>query len=59
VGSIGYVNLIATAAITSTSIVTAQWGVAAAHLLNTKVLRTIFGLYLLFVSYAMVRIGLG
>jgi uncharacterized membrane protein YfcA len=58
VGSIGYVNVIAAVAITSTSIFTAPWGAAAAHRLNPTVLRRIFGLYLLFVSYTMIRNGL-
>ncbi|CAN5253354.1 sulfite exporter TauE/SafE family protein [soil metagenome] len=58
IGSIGYVNVVAAVAITSTSIFTAPWGAAAAHKLNPSVLRRIFGLYLLFVSYTMIRNGL-
>lgn len=58
IGSIGYVNVPAAIAITSTSIFTAPWGVAAAHKLNPKMLRTIFGIYLLTVSYTMIRNGL-
>jgi uncharacterized membrane protein YfcA len=58
VGSIGYVNVPAAIAITSTSIFTAPLGAAAAHKLNPRMLRTIFGLYLLFVSYTMISKGL-
>jgi len=58
IGSIGYVNVIAAVAITSTSILTAPWGAAAAHKLNPRMLRTIFGIYLLFVSYTMISKGL-
>ncbi len=57
-GSVGYVNFPAAIAITSTSILTAPLGAAAAHRLNPRMLRTIFGLYLLFVSYTMFRNGL-
>lgn len=57
-GSLGYVNVPAAIAITSTSIFTAPLGAAAAHKLNPKMLRTIFGLYLLFVSYTMLMKGL-
>lgn len=58
IGSIGYVNVPAAVAITSTSIITAPWGATAAHKLNPRMLRTIFGIYLLFVSYTMIRNGL-
>lgn len=57
-GSVGYVNFPAAIAITSTSVLTAPLGAAAAHRLNPRMLRTIFGLYLLFVSYSMFRNGL-
>ncbi|MEJ2409619.1 MAG: sulfite exporter TauE/SafE family protein [Novosphingobium sp.] len=57
-GSIGYVNVIAAAAIVSTSIITAPIGAATAHKLPAGVLSPIFGLYLLFVATMMVRHGL-
>ncbi|MCJ2186703.1 sulfite exporter TauE/SafE family protein [Novosphingobium beihaiensis] len=57
-GSIGYVNVIAAAAIVSTSIITAPIGAATAHKLPAGVLSPIFGLYLLFVAAMMVRHGL-
>ena len=57
-GSIGYVNMPAALAITSTSILTAPWGVAAAHRLSATMLRQVFGLYLLFVGGLMIRNGL-
>lgn len=52
-GSIGYVNVPASAVITSMSIMTAPWGVAAAHGLSARPLRRIFGLYLIFISIVM------
>ena len=58
VGSVGYVNLPAAIAITSTSVLTAPLGAAAAHKLNPKMLRTTFGLYLLFVAFTMIQKGL-
>lgn len=57
-GSLGYVNLPAAVAIASTSILTAPWGAAAAHRMSPAVLRTIFGLYLVFVGFTMIRNGL-
>lgn len=57
-GSVGYVNLPAALAITSVSIFSAPWGAAAAHKLPAGILRPIFGIYLLFVGYLMVRNGL-
>ena len=57
-GSIGYVNMIATLAIVSTSIVSAPLGAAMAHRLPAAVLNPVFGLYLLFVSVMMIRHGL-
>ncbi len=57
-GSVGYVNLIAAAAIVSTSVISAPLGAAAAHRLPAGVLSPIFGLYLLFVSTMMIRHGL-
>lgn len=58
-GSIGYVNIPAAAAIVATSIMTAPWGVAAAHKLSPPLLKRIFGFYLLFIGYLMIRRGLG
>ncbi len=52
-GSLGYVNLIAALAITSMSMITAPWGVAAAHSLNAVHLRRALGLYLLVTSSIM------
>lgn len=52
-GSLGYVNLIAAAAITSMSMITAPWGVALAHSLNAVHLRRALGLYLLVTSSIM------
>lgn len=57
-GSLGFVNVPATIAITSTSIITAPYGVAVAHRLNPRALKITFGLYLLFVSYTMIMKGL-
>lgn len=57
-GSLGFVNVPATIAITSTSIITAPYGVAMAHRLNPRALKITFGLYLLFVSYTMILKGL-
>lgn len=57
-GSLGYVNIPSTIAITSTSILTAPYGAAAAHKLNPRALKMIFGIYLLFVSYTMIMKGL-
>lgn len=59
VGSIGYVNVPAALAIVATSIFTAPLGVAAAHKLSPALLKRIFGVYLLFIGYLMIRRGLG
>lgn len=59
IGSIGYVNLIAAVALVSTSIFSAPWGAAAAHKIPAHILTPIFGCYLVFVSYTMIRHGLG
>ncbi|RVT43183.1 sulfite exporter TauE/SafE family protein [Sphingobium algorifonticola] len=58
IGSLGFVNVPAAVAITSTSIITAPYGVAMAHRLNPRALKITFGIYLLFVSYTMVMKGL-
>ncbi len=52
-GSFGYVNVPAALAIASMSVVTAPWGVAAAHALQPAQLRRIFGAYLVFVAVTM------
>jgi uncharacterized membrane protein YfcA len=54
-GSLGYVNLLGAVVITSMSILTAPLGVAAAHALPPEPLKRVFGVYLLFISYIMVR----
>jgi uncharacterized membrane protein YfcA len=55
VGSIGFVNLIALAAISATSFLTAPLGAAAAHNLDPVKLKRIFGGYLLFTSAFMLK----
>lgn len=54
-GSLGYVNIPAAVAITSTSILTAPLGVAVAHRLNQAMLKRVFGIYLIFVGILMIR----
>jgi uncharacterized membrane protein YfcA len=54
-GSLGYVNLPATAAVTSMSILTAPLGVAAAHRLPTQLLKRIFGVYLVVIAVLMFK----
>ena len=53
-GSLGYVNLPAALAVIITSVLFAPLGVAAAHKLSPKLLRTIFGLYLIVVGVTMI-----
>ncbi|WAT16822.1 sulfite exporter TauE/SafE family protein [Aurantiacibacter sp. MUD11] len=53
-GSLGYVNLPAAAAVIVTSVLCAPLGVAVAHKLSPKLLRTVFGLYLVFVGVTMI-----
>ncbi len=55
VGSIGYVNVIALAAITGMSILTAPIGASMAHSLNPKLLKQVFGVYLLATAAFMLR----
>ena len=55
VGSVGYVNLLGAAVITSMSILTAPLGVAAAHALPAEPLKRVFGLYLLFIAAVMLQ----
>jgi uncharacterized protein len=54
-GSLGYVNLIAAAAIVSMSIMTAPLGARAAHALSPILLRRSFGVYLVFIAGLMFR----
>jgi len=54
-GSLGYVNLPATVVIASMSVLTAPLGVAAAHSLPAGPLKRVFGLYLIFISFVMLR----
>lgn len=54
-GSLGYVNIPAAVAIASMSILTAPLGVAAAHSLPSKMLKRIFGFYLVFISLLMFK----
>lgn len=54
-GSLGYVNMPATVAIASMSILTAPLGVAAAHSLRPDILKRVFGVYLVFIAYVMFR----
>ena len=49
-GSLGYVNLIAVAAISAMSFLTAPLGARAAHSLNGAVLKRVFGIYLVATS---------
>ncbi len=58
-GSLGYVNLPATAAVAAMSIITAPYGVAAAHQLPARPLKMTFGIYLLVIAFVMVRRALG
>ncbi|QSR16156.1 sulfite exporter TauE/SafE family protein [Novosphingobium sp. KA1] len=52
-GSLGFVNLPATLAIASMSVLTAPLGVAAAHWLEPRMLKRIFGVYLIVISMVM------
>lgn len=54
-GSIGYINIPATVAISSMSILTAPLGVAAAHKLPAAPLKRVFGAYLVVISLFMFR----
>ncbi|MEA3388866.1 sulfite exporter TauE/SafE family protein [Sphingobium sp. CCH11-B1] len=57
-GSLGYINIPATLAIASMSMLTAPLGVAAAHSLPAGPLKKIFGVYLLIIGALMLRNGL-
>lgn len=54
-GSIGFVNMIALAAITSMSFFTAPMGAAAAHKLDPVKLKRVFGCYLLLTAAFMLK----
>ncbi|KKW93979.1 MULTISPECIES: sulfite exporter TauE/SafE family protein [Sphingobium] len=54
-GSLGYVNIPATLAIASMSILTAPLGVAAAHSLPAAPLKKFFGVYLVVIAFVMFR----
>jgi len=55
IGSIGYVNVPAALAIIATSVFSAPWGVAAAHKLSPPLLKRVFGIYLFFIGFLMIR----
>jgi uncharacterized membrane protein YfcA len=57
-GSLGYVNFPAALVITSTSILSAPYGVAAAHKLSPALLGRVFGIYLILIGFIMIRNGL-
>ena len=52
-GSIGYINLIALAAITGMSMLTAPLGAKVAHALDAAILRRVFATYLMFTTALM------
>lgn len=54
-GSLGFVNVPATLAIASMSILTAPLGVAAAHSLPAGLLKRVFGVYLVIIAFVMLR----
>lgn len=54
-GSLGYINIPATIAIASMSILTAPYGVAAAHSLPAAMLKRIFGINLIVIAFVMFR----
>ncbi len=55
VGSVGYVNVIALVAITVMSVISAPIGASMAHSLNPKMLKRVFGIYLLVTAAFMLR----
>ena len=57
-GSLGYINLPAAIAISCMSILTAPLGVAAAHKLPSNPLKTVFGCYLIVISFFMFKSAL-
>ena len=54
-GSAGFVNMPAALAIGSMSVLTAPLGVAAAHALEPRVLKRVFGIYLVVIAVVMFR----
>ena len=54
-GSVGFVNMPATLAIASMSVLTAPLGVAAAHSLPPAMLKRVFGIYLVVIALIMFR----
>lgn len=54
-GSLGYINILGAVAIAAMSFLTAPLGVKAAHALNARMLKRVFGLYLLFTSAVMLH----
>ncbi|WP_159874342.1 sulfite exporter TauE/SafE family protein [Novosphingobium sp. 9U] len=54
-GSVGFVNMPAAVAIGSMSILSAPLGVAAAHALEPRMLKRIFGIYLIVIAVVMFR----
>jgi uncharacterized membrane protein YfcA len=54
-GSLGYVNIPATLAIASMSVLTAPLGVAAAHNLPAPILKRVFGVYLVVIAVIMFK----
>lgn len=54
-GSLGFVNVPATLAIASMSVLTAPLGVSAAHSLEPAVLKRVFGIYLIFIAVIMFK----
>lgn len=54
-GSLGYVNVPATLAIASMSVLTAPLGVAAAHNLPAHILKRVFGVYLIIIAIIMFK----
>ena len=55
VGSFGYVNYVALAAITTMSFITAPLGAKAAHSMNGPILKRVFGVYLIVTSALVVH----
>lgn len=53
-GSLGFVNLPAALTVIATSVLLAPVGVAVAHKLSPKLLRLVFGIYLVFVGATMI-----
>ena len=58
-GSVGYVNLIALVAIVAMSMITAPWGAAAAHSLDSGKLKRVFGAYLIVTAAVMLHDTVG